>query len=113
MQFSAATLSLTALAAAGVALAQSTFTVNTPATLIQCQPQQISWSGGTAPYFPRVTEGGNISNTLKSFNQQSGTTLTWTVDIAAGTAVTISIGDSAGLTASTSQVTINQGSSSW
>lgn len=113
MQFSAATLSLTAIAAAGMAMAQNAFSVNTPATLIQCQPIQISWTGGQAPYFPRVTRGGQPNDILKFFPEQTGTSLTWTVDLAAGQPITIVINDSTGNNAATSQVTINQGASNW
>ncbi|CAO1630791.1 unnamed protein product [Parajaminaea phylloscopi] len=112
MQLATFTVSVTALAAAGFALAQSTLTVNTPTTLIECQPVQLSWSGGTAPYFPRITEGGNTANTLKTFDTQSGTTLTWRVDIAQGTSVTFTVGDSAGISNSAAQVTVNAGTTS-
>lgn len=112
MHFSTTAISLTAVAAASLAWAQS-FTVATPSSLITCQPIQLSWSGGTPPYFPRVTQGGGTTDTLKTFDQQSGTTLTWNVDIASGTSVTITVSDSTGITQGSAPVTINQGGTSW
>lgn len=113
MQLSTFTVSATALAAAGLALAQSAFTVNTPTTLIQCQPAQLSWTGGQAPYYPRITKGGSPADTLKTFSTTSETSLTWNVDIPANTAVTFAVSDSTGASNASAQVTISQGSSSW
>ncbi|ORX36738.1 hypothetical protein BD324DRAFT_675232 [Kockovaella imperatae] len=103
----ARSLLLTALA--GSSMAQ--LLVNTISSLIVCQPALITWSGGTAPYFLAVIPGGDPSGiALKNFPQQSGTQLTWDVDIAAGTSVTIKITDSSGAVNYNSQVTIQPGS---
>ncbi|EEB92267.1 hypothetical protein MPER_09249, partial [Moniliophthora perniciosa FA553] len=42
-----ATLSLAAL----VAAVQAQVTINTPSNLVQCQPVQLTWTGGQSPYF--------------------------------------------------------------
>jgi hypothetical protein len=113
MQFSTLPLAVVAAIAATLAIAQTTITVNTPTTLIECQPAALTWSGGTAPYYPRVTAGGDVSSTLNTFDTTSATSLTWTVNIASGTSVTIALTDSTGATGASAPVTIQAGSSSW
>ncbi|BGP30405.1 hypothetical protein JCM10296v2_002159 [Rhodotorula toruloides] len=91
------------VAAAGSALAQS-----------KCQPYLVTWAGGQAPYFVRVLPGGQLSAApLATLDQQptSDTQYTWTVNIPAGTSITLTITDSTGATAATAPVTINQGAS--
>ncbi|BGO98020.1 hypothetical protein NBRC10513v2_002020 [Rhodotorula toruloides] len=109
------TTTLAALvAAAGSALAQSSLLINTPTALFQCQPYLVTWGGGQAPYFVRVLPGGQLSAApLATLDQQptSDTQYTWTVNIPAGTSITLTITDSTGATAATAPVTINQGAS--
>ncbi|BGO89919.1 hypothetical protein NBRC10512_003758 [Rhodotorula toruloides] len=102
------------VAAAGSALAQSSLLINTPTALFQCQPYLVTWGGGQAPYFVRVLPGGQLSAApLATLDQQptSDTQYTWTVNIPAGTSITLTITDSTGATAATAPVTINQGAS--
>lgn len=110
--YSKLAIAATAAVAAGLAYAQN-IVVNTPPTLIECQPVQISWTGGAAPFYPRVTQGGQVANTLKTFDMTSSQSLTWTVDQPANTAVTIVVSDSTGATGATDQVTVQSGSTSW
>ncbi|KAJ3967864.1 hypothetical protein EV361DRAFT_952850 [Lentinula raphanica] len=85
-------------------------TVNTPSSLDVCQPSLLSWSGGTPPYYPSILPGGEISaSALKTFDSTNATQYTWTVDIAAGTAITIQLKDSTGTIAYSDQVTISSG----
>lgn len=73
--------------------------INTPASLTVCQPAALSWTGGTAPYYLSVLPGGQASGTpLESFGEQQGTSYTWTVNIASGTAITLALTDSTGKT---------------
>ncbi|KGB74472.1 hypothetical protein I307_05431 [Cryptococcus deuterogattii 99/473] len=97
---------------AAVAGALADLTVSTPASLIQCQPVLLSWSGGTAPYYLAIIPGGQASAAaLKDFGEQSGTSLTWTVDTASGTSVSVKVTDSTGAINYSSPVTIQAGSS--
>ncbi|UZJ56748.1 hypothetical protein CBS101457_006068 [Exobasidium rhododendri] len=75
------------------------FTVSTPSSLVQCQPVLISWTGGTAPYYPEITKAGDVSTIIKSFAETSTTSVSWTVDLTIGEDVTIVIVDSTGATA--------------
>lgn len=87
-------------------------TINTPASLVQCEPAQITWtSDGTAPYFLTVIPGGQVSaSPLKEFAQTSDTSVTWTVDLASGTSVTLALRDSTGNQVFTQAVTIQSSS---
>ncbi|ADV20257.1 hypothetical protein I315_01587 [Cryptococcus gattii Ru294] len=97
---------------AAVAGALADLTVSSPASLIQCQPVLLSWSGGTAPYYLAIIPGGQASAAaLKDFGEQSGTSLTWTVDTASGTSVSVKVTDSTGAINYSSPVTIQAGSS--
>jgi hypothetical protein len=46
----------------------------------------LNWRGGTAPYFLSIIPGGQVSAAaLIDFGTISGTSLTWTANITAGT----------------------------
>ncbi|KAF7332053.1 PRMT5-domain-containing protein [Mycena kentingensis (nom. inval.)] len=84
-------------------------TINTPSAsaLTACQPISLTWQDGTAPYFPSIIPGGNPAGTaLKTFDTTSDTSLTWTVDIAPGTSITVALKDSTGTIAYSDAVTI-------
>ncbi|KAB5596181.1 hypothetical protein CTheo_453 [Ceratobasidium theobromae] len=109
--FSHTAVALYALVLAGAAAAQSTMTVATPASIVQCQPVQLSWSGGTAPYFPSIIPGQQAgAAALKEFPSQQGTSLTWTADLAAGTYITIQVRDSTGTVQYSSALSIQTSS---
>jgi len=106
---------LSAATVAGLFLAMqaSALTVNSPASLTTCQPVLLSWTDadGAAPYYPAIIPGGqSAAAPLKQFPSQTGTSLTWNVDLAAGTSVTIQVTDGAGTINYSSQVTIQAGS---
>ncbi|PPQ67534.1 hypothetical protein CVT25_006075 [Psilocybe cyanescens] len=82
-------------------------TINTPTSVVQCQPQLLSWSDGQAPYYLTIIPGGQPSAApLKSFDTQSSTSITWIVDLKAETQVSFALKDSTGATAYTDIVTI-------
>lgn len=73
--------------------------INTPATLTTCVPAALTWTGGQSPYYLSVLPGGQASGTpLESFGEQTGTSYTWTVNLAAGQAITLALTDSTGKT---------------
>ncbi|WVR05202.1 hypothetical protein IAU60_002214 [Kwoniella sp. DSM 27419] len=88
-------------------------TVSTPASLIECQPVQLTWTGGAqAPYYISVIPGGQAGATaLENLPEAQSSPTTWNVDLAAGTNVTISIRDGSGTVAYSSPVVIQSGSS--
>ncbi|CAD6934717.1 unnamed protein product [Tilletia laevis] len=75
------------------------FEVNTPAVLIQCQPYSIAWTGGLAPFYPVITQGGDIGSIIKNFGEQNGKQVPWIVDQPVGDTVTFVVVDSQGQTA--------------
>ena len=57
----------------------------------------LTFGGGQAPYFITVLPGGQPSATpLYSFPQTSQTSLSWTVNVPAGTSISLAIKDSTG-----------------
>ncbi|KAF8604200.1 hypothetical protein BDV93DRAFT_522653 [Ceratobasidium sp. AG-I] len=110
--FSNTIVALYALALAGAAAAQAGgFTVATPASVVQCQPASLSWSGGTAPYFPSIIPGSQPgAAALKEFPSTSSTSQVWTVDLAQGTSITIQVRDSSGALQYSSAITIQNSS---
>ncbi|KAG8692569.1 hypothetical protein FRC09_011105 [Ceratobasidium sp. 395] len=110
MQLSNTVAALYAIALAGYAAAQG-MTVATPASVVQCQPVALSWSGGTAPYFPSIIPGKQPgAAALKEFPQQQGTSYTWKVDLPQGTSITLQIRDSVGTVQYSSDVVIQNSS---
>ncbi|KAG8701614.1 hypothetical protein FRC11_012020, partial [Ceratobasidium sp. 423] len=78
-------------------LGQMDPSINTPPSLIQCQPAQITWNATNKPVFVSVIPGGNAAApALLDLGQQNGTSLTWTVNITAGTSITLRLTDSKG-----------------
>ncbi|WRT66315.1 uncharacterized protein IL334_003270 [Kwoniella shivajii] len=99
------------LALAGSALSAD-LTIQTPASLITCQPALLSWTGGQSPYYLAVIPGGEPSAAaLQDLGEQTGNSLTWTVNIASGTSITLKVTDSTGTVNYNQAVTIQAGSS--
>jgi hypothetical protein len=95
-----------------VAGALAQFTINTPSNVVECQPSLISWSGGTAPYYLSVLPGASPNGAaIESFPATNSTSLTWTVNIASGTSIGLTLRDTNGDVAQTAPFSINPGSS--
>ncbi|KAI5479881.1 hypothetical protein MNV49_002439 [Pseudohyphozyma bogoriensis] len=74
-------------------------------------PLNPPWSGGTAPYYVSVIPGGEASATAyETFPTTNDTSYTWTVDIGAGTAISLQVKDSTGTIAYSDEDTIQSGS---
>ncbi|CAE6477831.1 unnamed protein product [Rhizoctonia solani] len=89
--------------------------INSPPSIVQCQPVQLSWTASKEPVWVSVIEGGKPGSLpLEDFGQQApGTkTLTWMVDMKAGTSVTMQVRDSAGAVAYSGNMIIQGGSDS-
>ncbi|CCO29633.1 hypothetical protein BN14_03651 [Rhizoctonia solani AG-1 IB] len=98
------------LALLAAVYAQSS-TINTPPSVVQCQPVQVSWTSINTPVFISIIPGGQAgAAALQDFGQQTGTSLTWNANIAAGTSITFQLRDSTGAVAFSSPVSV-QGSS--
>jgi hypothetical protein len=99
-----------AILAASQALAQS-LTINTPTNPTTCIPLLITWVGGTPPYFLTLVPANQPGATpIINFGQQNSTSLTWRVNVAAGTSVNFNLVDNTGLTAQTAPFSIIAGS---
>ncbi|WVR03707.1 hypothetical protein IAU60_000702 [Kwoniella sp. DSM 27419] len=88
-------------------------TINTPASVVECQPAQITFSEGTSPYILAVIPGGQVSAAAIATIGDSITSspVTWNVNLAAGTSITLKITDATGTIAYSSPLTIQAGSS--
>ncbi|KAG6374490.1 hypothetical protein JVT61DRAFT_4533 [Boletus reticuloceps] len=99
-----------ATALAAVIPAAFGLTINTPATVNQCEPTQFNWNDGTAPfYLSLVPARQTTAPALKQFPTQTGNSYTWTVDLGTGTSFTIALKDSTGATAYSDIVTVQAG----
>ncbi|EIM90920.1 uncharacterized protein STEHIDRAFT_152607 [Stereum hirsutum FP-91666 SS1] len=98
----------TALASLRIALPDvlGMLTVDTPTDLVHCEPAEIVWNGGVAPFNVEITAGNDPSSVLEDLGETSAQTITWDVDVAAGTSIGIDIRDSTGALAQTADVTI-------
>ncbi|KAI0067457.1 hypothetical protein BV25DRAFT_1819805 [Artomyces pyxidatus] len=56
--------------------------INTPSNAVVCEPLQLSWTGGTPPYYIFVVPAGQpAASPLKQFPKQDETEMTWVVDL--------------------------------
>jgi hypothetical protein len=103
-------VSLAAFVALAVAQAPDP-QVNTPPSLVTCQPSQITFTGTHPPFFLSVIPAGNTAAPpLVDFGTIQSSPFTWNVNLDAGTAVTIHIKDSVGADGYSGQVVIIAGS---
>ncbi|TXT13794.1 hypothetical protein VHUM_01161 [Vanrija humicola] len=85
--------------------------INTPGALTECQPVLLTWNGGQGPYFVSVIPGGQPgAAALVDFGEQTGNQLTWRVNLAAGTQISLKIVDQTGNTNYAQAVSIQKGS---
>jgi hypothetical protein len=96
-------MQLSSLLLAGTAMAAVVFAqdgkpnINTPNPLIQCQNYQITFSGGSPPYNLYATKEGQFGAILAQIGSGvTGTSYTWKVNLASGTAINLFITDNAG-----------------
>ncbi|KAH9818462.1 secreted protein [Melampsora americana] len=106
-------LTLSAIVTAAIAVAVSqvgAVTVYTPASVVACQPVQLSWVDGQAPYYLSLLPGGQPNAApLEDLGEQSGNSLVWKPTLPVGTEVTIQIRDSAGVINYSGLIKIQQG----
>ncbi|KAG9007628.1 hypothetical protein FRB94_014146 [Tulasnella sp. JGI-2019a] len=96
------------LSAAAAAVAQ--LTIQTPASVNQCQPVLLNFSGGTPPYIVTVQPQGQLAATpLATFPTTSANSLTWNVALVANTLITLEIRDATGATQASGPITVGTG----
>ncbi|QRW18164.1 hypothetical protein RhiXN_03088 [Rhizoctonia solani] len=110
MKFAAASLAFAALA-----VAQNDPSINSPASVVQCQPIQLSWTATKVPVYISIIPGGQPGAApLHDFGVQEPNkkSLTWTVNQPAGTDVTFQIKDADGAVAYSATTPIQNSSDS-
>ncbi|KIR53141.1 hypothetical protein I315_04177 [Cryptococcus gattii Ru294] len=102
-----------AIVAALAGTVNAALSINTPASIIECQPAALSWTGGSSsPYYLAALPGGEVAaSALENIGTVDSTSYTWTVNIASGTNITIKVTDGQGNVAYSSPLVIQQGSS--
>jgi hypothetical protein len=92
-----------------VALFRSVFadlTIDTP-TFVQCQQAQITWTQGTPPYDILILSADDVcGNAIEDLGNFTSLAATWTVNLASGTQVVLSLEDAAGNEAWSGTVTV-------
>lgn len=84
--------------------------IQSPASLVVCQPALLSFSGGQAPYYISVLPPSQPSAAaIEQFPAQEGNSFTWIVNLAAGQSVTLAIRDSTGAINYSSELPIQAG----
>ncbi|KAI0091290.1 hypothetical protein BDY19DRAFT_904736 [Irpex rosettiformis] len=81
-----------ALAAAGSALAQQ-FTINTPSGVLQCVPAQLTFSGGTGPFFLAINTPDANGAALQTYDGITASPFQWSANISANTQLGLSLTD--------------------
>ncbi|TFK40310.1 hypothetical protein BDQ12DRAFT_680711 [Crucibulum laeve] len=91
----------------------ASMTINTPTSVVLCQPVLFTWSDGVAPFYLSLIPGGKVSApALVSFDPLSTNTKTWNVNLPAGTTITAALKDSTGAQAFSDVVTVQPSSDS-
>ncbi|WAR62422.1 hypothetical protein PtB15_15B6 [Puccinia triticina] len=94
-------------------LAQDGPTINTPMSVVQCLPTQLTFGGGVPPYTLSALPAGQPGATpLAELGSQSGTSFTWVTNLPGGTATTLQIRDSKGVINYTQAITVQASSDS-
>jgi len=84
--------------------------IQSPASLVVCQPALLSFSGGQAPYYISVLPPSQPSAAaIEQFPAQEGNSFTWIVNLAAGQSITLAIRDSTGAINYSSELPIQAG----
>ncbi|KDN48655.1 hypothetical protein RSAG8_02642, partial [Rhizoctonia solani AG-8 WAC10335] len=94
-------------------LTQADPSINTPASLVQCQPALLTWTASNTPVWISVIPAGNPSAPpLMDLGKHSGTSMTWNVDIPSGNSISMQLRDSIGAVAYSAPLTVQSGSDS-
>jgi len=106
-----ATVASAAFLLVGVFAQQNGVTVNSLEGVTVCRPSLISWSGGTPPYFLSILPANQPNaQPLVDFGRQTSTSVTWLVNLPAGTAGYLSLRDNTGAVGQSAPFTVATGS---
>ncbi|TEB34667.1 hypothetical protein FA13DRAFT_1729326 [Coprinellus micaceus] len=84
--------------------------INTPTGVVTCQPILLTYGQGTPPYYLSILPGGQVAGTpLHVWDPTNAESMTWIVDIPAGTAISLAVKDSTGAQAYSDTINV-QGS---
>ncbi|KAH7341550.1 hypothetical protein B0J17DRAFT_264740 [Rhizoctonia solani] len=103
------------LAVASLVVAQNDPSINSPASVVQCQPVQLSWTATKEPVYISIIPGGQPGAVpIEDFGvQKAGTkSMTWTCDMKAGSSITFQIKDAAGAVAYSGNVNVQDSNDS-
>ncbi|KAF9243406.1 hypothetical protein BU15DRAFT_43035 [Melanogaster broomeanus] len=88
------------------------FTIDTP-TFVQCQESQITWTQSTPPYDILIVNADDVcGDAIEDLGNMTSLAVTWTVNLAAGSQVVLSLGDAAGNEAWSGTITVGDSNDS-
>jgi len=87
--------------------------INTPVSVVTCQPAAITFTGTAAPFTISIIPGNQVgAAALETIGTPAAAgSLTWNVNIAAGTSITFQIRDAQGRLGYSAAVTVQAGTS--
>ncbi|KIJ52639.1 hypothetical protein M422DRAFT_43467 [Sphaerobolus stellatus SS14] len=84
--------------------------IDTPSSVVVCEPVAFHFSGGTPPYYVSLIPAGQpAGSAFKQFPSTTGNTITWNVDMQSGTAFSLSLRDGSGNVAFSDKISIQAG----
>jgi len=92
-----------------VSTAFAQLTVNTPAQVVECEPLQITWTGGTGPFFLTILPGNQpTGEAIVNLGEFNGNSVTWLVNIniQSYSSIIINLRDSTGAISQSAPVNI-------
>ncbi|KAG0700281.1 hypothetical protein DFH29DRAFT_807840 [Suillus ampliporus] len=104
--------SITLLAALAIQGVFADFTITTP-SLVQCAASQITWTQSVSPYNLLVVPADDVcGEALVDLGNQTSLSTSWTVNVASGTQVVLSLEDADGNEAWSGTMTVASSSDS-
>ncbi|EPT05557.1 hypothetical protein FOMPIDRAFT_1021364 [Fomitopsis schrenkii] len=99
--------------AAALVASVAGLTVNTPGSVVECEPTAITWTGGTAPFylsFALQTDPNGAAQ--QSYGPLTSSPFTWTTNITANIDLIINLKDNTGTVAQSGSFIVQSGSTS-
>ncbi|KAI0734123.1 hypothetical protein C8Q72DRAFT_807563 [Fomitopsis betulina] len=99
--------------AAALVASVAGLTVNTPGSVVECEPTAITWTGGSSPfYLSFALESDPNGAAQQSYGPLQSSPFTWTTNITANIDLIVNLKDSTGTVAQSGSFIVQSGSTS-